>query len=109
MVNVNERLIMKYTLNDKFIKSQNTLESPLTQALLDYDDLLPVMLGQVYSEVNMSYWSMPRDVCRSVNELHGRGWSHQIRLDDSEDFDKWQDDLTKLLLDKTGLPIFIKK
>lgn len=101
---------MKYILNDEYIKTQNKLDSPLTQALLNYKELPPVMLGQVYSELHMSFWGMPREVCRAVNQMHGRGFGHQAMMDDdSKDFNNWQDELTKVFLDETGLPVFIEK
>ena len=101
---------MKYILNDEYIKTQNKLDSPLTQALLNYNGLLPVMLGQVYNELHMVYWGMPRGVCRAINQMHGRGFGHQaMRDDDSKSFNEWQDELTKIFLDERGLPVFIEE
>lgn len=100
---------MKYVLNVEYIETQNKIDSPLTQALINYDGLPPVMLGQVYSEY-MSLWGMPKEVCRAVNQIHGRSFGHQARMDDdSKDFNNWQDELAKALLDETGLPVFIEK
>ena len=44
---------MRYILNEEYIKTQNKMDSPLTQALINYNELPPVMLGQVYSELHM--------------------------------------------------------
>lgn len=98
---------MRYILNEEYIKTQNKMDSPLTQALINYNELPPVMLGQVYSELHMSFWGMSKEVCRVINQIHGRGFGHQAMMDDgSNDFHKWQYELAKALLDETGLPIF---
>ena len=45
----------------------------------------------------MSFWGMPIDVFRAVNQMHGRGFGHQAMMDDdSKDFNNWQDELTKV-------------
>ncbi len=86
------------------------MDSPLTQALLNYDGMIPEILGYVYSKMNMEFYGMSERVCREMNMAHGPDIRHQAMLDDgSVSYENWQDKLAKELMDQIKLPVFIKK
>ena len=101
---------MNYDLNVEYIRTQTSMESPLTKALLEYGGMLPEILGYVYSKVNRSFYGMDESVCTEMNRVHGPEIRHQAMLDDgSESYERWQDELAKELMDSINLPVFIEK
>ena len=101
---------MQYDLNVDYIQTQTSMNSPLTKALLNYKGMIPEILGYVYSKRNMGFYGMDENVCTEMNRVHGPEIRHQAMLDnDSESYERWQDELAKELMDYINLPVFIEK
>lgn len=109
-----------YKLNVEWIKNEaKKLESvydietnEFINFILEYRHPLPIELYWVFNQYH-NLAGMPRAVCQKVQKIHGANWVQHERVHafnkPGETFQDCNNRLVEDLMDKTELPIYIKK
>ena len=106
-----------YILNENYIKKEmenlkSNGDSEFINAILNYPKPLPLIFDRLFHLSLPNHWGIPVSICKKVQHkhsenliLHGR---YEAFNKDNESFSECDDRLIQQLLDKTGLPIYIK-
>lgn len=106
-----------FELNFEYIQKEaelinNNSNSKLIDTILTYDGVLPDELYDVFNP-SVSPLGFPVGLCMQMQKEHGNNWIEHRRFESfnrpGETFEECNSRLIELLMDKTGLPIYIKK